>query len=57
MTASDFIYYHDVPVVYFELTDNQFAIFPVDVHAPMTGERVIKKNCFSQAKPTANNHK
>jgi beta-galactosidase beta subunit len=30
--------------MYFELTDNQFAIFfPEDVHAPMIGEGVIKK--------------
>jgi biofilm protein TabA len=41
---ADFIYYHDAPDMYFELTNNQFAIFfPGDVHAPMIGEGVIKK--------------
>jgi beta-galactosidase beta subunit len=30
--------------MFFELTDNQFAIFfPEDVHAPMIGDEVIKK--------------
>jgi YhcH/YjgK/YiaL family protein len=42
--SSDFIYYNDVPDMYFELTDNQFAIFfPEDVHAPMIGKEEIKK--------------
>ena len=40
----DVVFYNDVPDMYFELTDNQFAIFfPDDVHAPMIGEGVIKK--------------
>lgn len=40
----DVVFYNDVPDMYFELTDNQFAIFfPEDVHAPMIGEGVIKK--------------
>ena len=41
---SDFIYYNDVPDMFFELTHNQFAIFfPEDVHAPMIGNEEIKK--------------
>ncbi|HEV8079726.1 MAG TPA: YhcH/YjgK/YiaL family protein [Chitinophagaceae bacterium] len=40
----DVVFYSDVPDMYFELTDNQFAIFfPEDVHAPMIGEGGIKK--------------
>ncbi|MGI8581599.1 MAG: YhcH/YjgK/YiaL family protein [Chitinophagaceae bacterium] len=40
----DVVFYNDVPDMYFELTDNQFAIFfPEDVHAPMIGEGEIKK--------------
>jgi biofilm protein TabA len=36
--------YKDAPDMYFQLTDGQFAIFfPEDVHAPMIGEREIKK--------------
>ena len=36
--------YADAPDMYFELTDNQFAIFfPEDVHAPMIGDGEIKK--------------
>ncbi len=32
----DVVFYNDTPDMYFELTDNQFAIFfPEDVHAPM----------------------
>ena len=40
----DVVFYNDAPDMYFELTDNQFAIFfPEDVHAPMIGEGEIKK--------------
>jgi len=40
----DVVFYKDRPDMYFELTDNQFAIFfPEDVHAPMIGEGEIKK--------------
>ena len=40
----DVVIYSDAPDMYFELTDNQFAIFfPEDVHAPMIGEGEIKK--------------
>ena len=36
--------YNDVPDMYFQLTDGQFAIFfPEDVHAPMIGKNEIKK--------------
>jgi biofilm protein TabA len=36
--------YTDVPDMYFELTNGQFAIlFPEDVHAPMIGTAEIKK--------------
>ena len=41
---SDVVFYNDPPDMYFQLTDNQFAIFfPEDVHAPMIGEENIKK--------------
>lgn len=41
---SDVVFYNDTPDMYFQLTDNQFAIFfPEDVHAPMIGEENIKK--------------
>ncbi len=40
----DVLFYNDAPDMFFELTDNQFAIFfPEDVHAPMIGDDVIKK--------------
>jgi YhcH/YjgK/YiaL family protein len=40
----DVVFYNDTPDMYFELTDNQFAIFfAADVHAPMIGEGEIKK--------------
>ncbi len=40
----DVVFYSDAPDMYFQLTNNQFAIFfPEDVHAPMIGEREIKK--------------
>ena len=40
----DVSFYNDAPDMYFELTDNQFAIFfPEDVHAPMIGKDRIKK--------------
>lgn len=40
----DVQFYQDAPDMYFELTDNQFAIFfPEDVHAPMIADTVIKK--------------
>lgn len=36
--------YHEIPDIYFQLTDGQFAIFfPEDVHAPMIGDAEIKK--------------
>ena len=35
-TEKDVLFYDDVPDMYFQLKDNQFAIFfPDDVHAPM----------------------
>lgn len=40
----DVMFYTDAPDMFFQLTDNQFAIFfPEDVHAPMIGEGEIKK--------------
>ncbi len=40
----DVLFFSDAPDMYFQLTENQFAIFfPEDVHAPMIGEGVIKK--------------
>jgi len=40
----DVSFYNDAPDMYFELTNNQFAIFfPEDVHAPMIGSDHIKK--------------
>jgi biofilm protein TabA len=43
-TEKDFIFYADKPDMYFQLTDNQFAIFfPEDVHAPMISEGILKK--------------
>lgn len=40
----DVAFYNDTPDMYFQLTNNQFAIFfPEDVHAPMIGEGEIKK--------------
>lgn len=36
--------YNEQPDMYFQLSDNQFAIFfPEDVHAPMIGDAEIKK--------------
>lgn len=43
----DVRFFNDAPDMFFELTDNQFAIFyPEDVHAPMIGEGEIKKLVF-----------
>lgn len=43
-TEKDFMFYRDIPDMYFQLRGNQFAIFfPGDVHAPMIGEGIIKK--------------
>jgi len=43
-TEKDVLFFNDAPDMYFQLTDNQFAIFfPEDVHAPMIGEGAIKK--------------
>ena len=43
----DVRFFNDAPDMYFQLTDNQFAIFyPEDVHAPMIGEGEIKKLVF-----------
>ena len=40
----DVLFYDDAPDMFFQLTNNQFAIFfPEDVHAPMIGEGEIKK--------------
>jgi biofilm protein TabA len=40
----DVAFYNDSPDMYFQLTNNQFAIFfPEDVHAPMIGDGDIKK--------------
>ena len=40
----DVTFYNDKPDTYFNLNENQFAIFyPEDVHAPMIGEGLIKK--------------
>ena len=40
----DVSYYNDAPDMYFQLNDNQFAIFfPEDVQAPMIGDGDIKK--------------
>lgn len=40
----DVAFYNDAPDMYFQLTNNQFAIFfPEDVHAPMIGNADIKK--------------
>ena len=40
----DVLFFNDAPDMYFQLTDNQFAIFfPEDVHAPMISNEVIKK--------------
>lgn len=40
----DVSFYYDTPDMYFQLTNNQFAIFfPEDVHAPMIGDADIKK--------------
>ncbi len=40
----DVLFYTDKPDMFFQLTNNQFAIFfPEDVHAPMIGEGEIKK--------------
>ena len=43
-TEKDVLFYDDAPDMYFQLTNNQFAIFfPEDVHAPMIGDAAIKK--------------
>jgi biofilm protein TabA len=40
----DVVFYNDAPEMFFQLTDNEFAIFfPEDVHAPMIGDAEIKK--------------
>ena len=40
----DVLFYNDVPDTYFQLTNQQFAIFfPEDVHVPMIGNGEIKK--------------
>ena len=40
----DVLFYGDTPDMFFQLTNNQFAIFfPNDVHAPMIGHGAIKK--------------
>ncbi|MBP6430399.1 MAG: YhcH/YjgK/YiaL family protein [Ferruginibacter sp.] len=43
-TEKDVQLFSDVPDMYFQLTNGQFAIFfPEDVHAPMIGDAEIKK--------------
>ncbi len=43
-TDEDVQLYNELPDMYFQLTDGQFAIFfPEDVHAPMIGDKAIKK--------------
>jgi biofilm protein TabA len=43
-SEKDVLFFNDAPDMYFQLTNNQFAIFfPEDVHAPMIGEGNIKK--------------
>ena len=40
----DVVFYNDAPDTYFDLKDNQFAIFfPEDVHAPMISDGMVKK--------------
>ncbi|KAA9038064.1 DUF386 domain-containing protein [Ginsengibacter hankyongi] len=40
----DVLFFNDAPDMFFQLTNNQFAIFfPGDVHAPMIGDGAIKK--------------
>jgi len=40
----DVSFYNDAPDMFFQLINNQFAIFfPEDVHAPMIGKGRIKK--------------
>lgn len=42
--VKDVVFYDDAPDMFFQLTNQQFAIFfPEDVHAPMIGEGEIKK--------------
>jgi len=46
-SEKDVRFYNDVPDMFFQLTNNQFAIFyPEDVHAPMIGNGEIKKLVF-----------
>ena len=43
----DVLFYNDNPDMFFQLNDNQFAIFyPNDVHAPMIGNGFIRKIVF-----------
>lgn len=43
----DVLFYNDAPDMFFQLDDNQFAIFyPNDVHAPMIGNGIIRKIVF-----------
>lgn len=45
-SEKDVVFYNDAPDMYFNLTDNQFAIFfPEDVHAPMiaVNDQPVKK--------------
>ena len=43
-TEKDVQFYNETPDMYFQLTNDQFAVFfPEDVHAPMIGEGEIKK--------------
>src|SRR4051812_32728788 len=40
----DVLFYNDAPDMYFQLKDNQFAIFfPEDVHAPMISDGSVRK--------------
>lgn len=46
-TEKDVLFYNDNPDMFFQLNENQFAIFyPNDVHAPMIGNGNIRKIVF-----------
>lgn len=46
-SEKDVLFYNDAPDMFFQLNDNQFAIFyPNDVHAPMIGDGNIRKIVF-----------
>lgn len=46
-TEKDIIFYNDKPLFYFDVPAGSFAIFfPEDCHAPLIGEREIRKIIF-----------